>query len=1067
VEPAAFNMSYAKAVFLTATCWLLLPGGAAGENWPRFRGATGLGYTEERNLPLRWNQGDRTDIVWQAPLVGKKQVYCIRRPRFATVTEESGVRRMVRDHYAAHPEWWLSGLHLADLDGDDELDLFLSSHGRGPALAALNDGRGRFTAARGSYPSREILAMYDSDEDGALDVTMTYQDGGARWWRNRSRPGELRFEASDVLRGTNTARRQSMVDIDRDGKVDWLRGRGGRIAFDRGDGAGNFAEDWRSLATGGNRRAEVLCLPQDLDGDGDIDLLAEWGHYGTPASNSRVYLNDGKMHFEDATARVGLAPTGISIKGTGDFDQDGDPDLICLEDGRRFTLFANDGRGLFERRESALQGAGRKPQLPSWGIAVMTDFDNDGIADILANGKHYLKLWRGTGAGKFTYANSEWGIADVAASSVDDGICFGDVDSDGDLDIVGYTSAGGQRQIAVYRNDVAAGNWIRVRPVGLPGNRGAGGAKIRIYAPGTDRLLWYEQVAIYNSQAAASYYGLAATERHFGLGERQEIDVSVEFYPSGSQVWSRGARANEVAVVREEDREGSKPRRGPVVNVAADGMVECLVPPVRVDGTHSREDLIQAFHNTIDYYAEAGVPYLFLNVCYMRAACPSKAWDTYWDVEDPEANTSGWPQAYWLAHKKGVDPFAVSVARCRERGISPWMSVRMNDTHYIDDPTKTARLWQQHPELRRAERSGYDFAEKRVRDHYLALIAELMDRYDCDGVELDWMRFPRLFKAGREQQGLPALNDFVRRAHQLADQATVRRKHPVKIAARVPALPESALGLGMDAVTWAREGWVDMLVLSAIWRPSDTDIPVERWRQRIGPAGGRVLLAAATDLWLQGTPGGKLMADDLESQRGFTAAALDRGADLVYLFNHFNVADFRRTRKMPDGRTAESNEHPALLAVAGRLDASLAGRRRHVVTYHDPPPGRGNRSQLPARLAPGKGAQFRVYTGPKPTGGRVMVRAGLGDLDGAADAKLAVRLNGVECKAMEDLTRPEAGTPSAHDPHRVFDVAHLARRMVQFGALPGAIRRGYNQVELRLTSGSGQQVVWMEIYIVP
>ncbi len=71
-------------------------------------------------------------------------------PSFTDVTETSGIARLVNDHYASNPTWWLSGLHLVDLDGDGDLDLFLSAHGRGNTLAALNDGGGQFTRAVGS-----------------------------------------------------------------------------------------------------------------------------------------------------------------------------------------------------------------------------------------------------------------------------------------------------------------------------------------------------------------------------------------------------------------------------------------------------------------------------------------------------------------------------------------------------------------------------------------------------------------------------------------------------------------------------------------------------------------------------------------------------------------------------------------------------------------------------------------------------------------------------------------------------------------------------------------------------
>lgn len=471
---------------------------------------------------------------------------------FTDITEESGLAAIVEKHYAAYPKLWLSGLHLVDLDGDDDLDFFMSSHGQGPPLATLNDGTGRFVVAPGVYPNTEILLPYDIDEDGLVDLSARYQDGGAQWWRNLSQPGRLSFKPTGIRRGTNTSRRQAMIDIDRDGKVDWLRGRGGSIRFDLADGKGGFRGDSASLATDSDPRAEVLSLPLDLDGDGDIDLLSEWGHYGAPKGNSRILRNNGKIQFTDVTAEAGLRKSNISIKGAGDVDQDGDPDLIILEDCQRFELYLNDGAGNFSRKVGAVPEAGRKPSYASWGIALTTDFDNDGIADIIANGKHFLKIFRGKGSGDFVYVNEAWGIADLSASSIDDGMCFGDIDGDGDLDIIGYTSISGQRLFAVYRNDLPHRNWIRVRPIGLPGNRGAAGAKIRIYDAGTDRLLWSEQVAIYNSQAAAGYYGGAQTERHYGLGTKETVDVSVELYPSGKVVRRRNANANQTTVVRED-----------------------------------------------------------------------------------------------------------------------------------------------------------------------------------------------------------------------------------------------------------------------------------------------------------------------------------------------------------------------------------------------------------------------------------------------------------------------------------------------------------------------------------
>ena len=82
---------------------------------------------------------------------------------------------------------------------------------------------------------------------------------------------------------------------------------------------------------------------------------------------------------------------------------------------------------------------------------------------------------------------------------------------------------------------------------------GAAGAKIRVTEPGNAaKLLWFEQVMILDSQSAHSYYALAPTERHFGLGGRGAVDVSVEFYPSGKRVERKSVAANSTVTLAEE-----------------------------------------------------------------------------------------------------------------------------------------------------------------------------------------------------------------------------------------------------------------------------------------------------------------------------------------------------------------------------------------------------------------------------------------------------------------------------------------------------------------------------------
>jgi hypothetical protein len=472
---------------------------------------------------------------------------------FTNVTAASGVGAIVSGMYQTNPNWWLTGQHLVDLDADGHLDLFLDSHGGGNAIAALNNGQGVFTrVTTGSFPTSEIHQMFDINNDGKVDLNVTHLDGGSRWWLNQSTPGNVNFVATNVMRGTNTSRGQALFDVNGDGKVDWLRSAPPGLAVDFGDGAGGFAENSLTFPIAGTTSNEnANFLPGDFDADGDTDLLIlTGGGYDGTIGKTAFWRNNGNLSFTDVTAAAGIPLNGTLAKGIGDYDQDGDTDFIAIANkAMPPVVYLNNGQGVFALKPGAVSGvAAGSLDYSAWGTAVTTDFDNDGFADILMNGKYYLKLLRGTGGGNFTSMNSAWGITDAAASAVDDGLCFGDIDGDGDLDVIGYNQIWPTGTINVYRNDLAPKNWLNVRPVGPAGNVGAAGAKIRIYAAGTSQLLWYEQVAAYSFQVATSGYGFAQTERHFGLGSRTAVDVEVVF-PDGTVRRVNNVAANQTFLV--------------------------------------------------------------------------------------------------------------------------------------------------------------------------------------------------------------------------------------------------------------------------------------------------------------------------------------------------------------------------------------------------------------------------------------------------------------------------------------------------------------------------------------
>ena len=223
----------------------------------------------------------------------------------------------------------------------------------------------------------------------------------------------------------------------------------------------------------------------------------------------------------------------------------------------------------------------------------------------------------------------------------------------------------------------------------------------------------------------------------------------------------------------------------------------------------------------------------------------------------------------------GVDPVGRMVDRCHTKGISPWISIRMNDIHdapYTKSPLHSP-FWKEHHEYWRYPdrfNGWYDrclnYALQPVRDRMMALIREVCDRFDIDGLELDYNRFPAYFREGEEIDQGKVLTEWMAEVRAVVHAAAEKWKHPIWLAARVPARPEVSMGIGLDAVTWAKRGLIDHLIVAPFVYTTDFDVPVDRWNDLLKGTG--VGVTVGLEWGYQPYPKGPEIEDTAELRRG-------------------------------------------------------------------------------------------------------------------------------------------------------------------------------------------------------
>jgi Glycosyl hydrolase-like 10 len=235
-----------------------------------------------------------------------------------------------------------------------------------------------------------------------------------------------------------------------------------------------------------------------------------------------------------------------------------------------------------------------------------------------------------------------------------------------------------------------------------------------------------------------------------------------------------------------------------------------------------------------------------------------------------------------------IDPYAVMLSEAKRRGCEALLTFRMNDDHGND--FLRTKFLVNHADWRLGTKQyqgkgAIDFGRKEVREYTFRLIEEAVQRYDCDGIELDFNRFPTFFKDSSTDERIVKMNSLVERIRKMLDDVGRERGRRLVLSVRPPSnygrtppTPETARQLGCDVPAWVEHGWVDFVAVSEFLNERG-DLPIDQWKQAITT----VPVYGGIECRKSGGPK-NLTADEY---RHAAVQLIKAGADGIYLFNFF------------------------------------------------------------------------------------------------------------------------------------------------------------------------------------
>ncbi len=293
------------------------------------------------------------------------------------------------------------------------------------------------------------------------------------------------------------------------------------------------------------------------------------------------------------------------------------------------------------------------------------------------------------------------------------------------------------------------------------------------------------------------------------------------------------------------------------------------------------------------------------------------------------------------------DPLAFLLSETRRNGMNAWLSVRMNDAHFGNAPNH----WIHGDIYQHALAGGMmigdvtgqyfahclDYGAESIRQKMLAYVCEVLDRYDVDGLELDFMREIFCFDYKKHPECHKIMTEFVADVRQHLRICETRRDHKIRLAVRLCRDIEDNRVFGFDAAEWVRRGLVDVLIPSPRWSSTDSDMPISKWRRLTDGTEVEVWAGLETHLI-------DPILQSVETVKGFAAQYFAEGADKIYLYNYFRF----RSHDMDKNdfsieedyytymKGVENDAHVCVCWDAAKTRKNAeCGTRRHVTTYQE------------------------------------------------------------------------------------------------------------------------------------